>query len=114
MLFAPEQCRHVGQCIGDALASRCNLTLFAMAVQSWHVHFVTSVPAVAVSQVAKCAKDAARWGLQIDRPIWGTGYDKRYCYDVEAVKNRILYVERHNLAAGQPPKPWAFIRPLVV
>ncbi len=114
MLFTPEQCRQAGECIGDTLISRCNLTFFAMTVQPWHVHFVTSAPAAAVSHVAKCAKDAARWGLRIGRPIWGTGYDKRYCYDVEAVRNRILYVERHNLAAGGPAKPWAFISPLIV
>jgi len=43
------------------------------------------------------------------RPIWGDGYDKRFCYDERSVRVRIEYVQRHNLAAGRPAKPWGFI-----
>jgi hypothetical protein len=112
-LFAPEVRQRVGQCMGESLMARCGLKIHAMTVQSWHTHIVTSAPAVAVSQIAKCSKDAVRWGLRVGRPIWGDGYDKRYCYDVRAALARMAYVDRHNLAAGLPARPWAFITPFV-
>jgi hypothetical protein len=114
MQFAPEQWLPVGQYMGEAMISRCGLTLFALTVQSWHVHVVTSATPLPVSHVVKCAKDAVRWGLRAGRPIWATGYDKRFCYDLASARNRIEYVERHNLAVGRPAKPWAFIQPVVL
>jgi hypothetical protein len=57
----------------------------------------------------KCAKDAVRYGLSPGRPIWTDGCDKRFCFDVRSVQNRIRYVERHNEQYGWPAKPWSFI-----
>jgi hypothetical protein len=55
-------------------------------------------------------KDAVRWALKPDRPIWAADYDKRFCFTAPSVINRIDYVERHNLEDGLPRRPWNFIR----
>ena len=62
-----------------------------------------------VSDMAKCVKDAVRYGLQAGRPIWTADYDKRYCFDAGSLRNRIRYVERHNDALGWPARPWEFL-----
>ena len=72
---------------------------------------VAGASSAALPDVVKCAKDAVRWGLRPGRPTWGAGFDKRYCFTMQEVLARIEYVERHNLAAGRPAKPWAFIVP---
>jgi hypothetical protein len=45
------------------------------------------------------------------RPIWTEGCDKRFCFDVRALVNRIRYVQRQNERMGLPPAPWPFITP---
>jgi len=102
--------RHgVGQAIGESLQSRLDLRILAMCVQSWHSHIVVPATHHDIAKVVKCAKDAVRWHLRVDRPIWATDYDKRFCFDVASVRNRIHYVERHNLDDGLSARPWEFI-----
>jgi hypothetical protein len=74
------------------------------------VHFVVGTTRVDVADIAKCAKDKVRYGLEEQRPIWGDDYDKRFCYDERSLLNRIRYVERHNLEDGRPARPWPFIQ----
>ena len=107
--FAERDWRPVGDWIGTALGQRLGVAIFAMTVQSWHVHIVIGPTAHDVSRVVKCAKDAVRWALRPGRPIWGDGYDKRFCFDEASALARIAYVEEHNLARGQPARPWPFI-----
>ena len=99
----------VGQYIGRSLSQRLGVRLWAMTVRRWHAHFVVACPCPAEGRIAKCVKDAARWGLRVGRPLWGAGYDTRYCIDRQSVRNRIQYVQDHNPQVGLPPKPWAFI-----
>ena len=73
------------------------------------MHLVTAASETSNSAVAKCAKDAVRWGLRPGRPIWSNGYDKRFCYTPEQVCRRVRYVEQHNLDRGWPAKRWDFI-----
>jgi len=110
-LFQADGWRVIGEWIGQSLRQRCEATILALFVGTWHVHAVFGASRFPVSAMAKCAKDAARWGLRARRPIWGEGYDKRYCYDEKSVLARIEYVERHNLALGRPARPWTFIEP---
>jgi len=105
------------QAIIDSLRDRLDLRVFAMCMQSWHSHFLTSASDVHVSDVVKCAKDAVRWKLRVGRPIWGADYDKRWCFDVSSVENRSRYVERHNLEDGLVAVPFAgvvkFVPPVI-
>jgi len=107
--FADADGYRVGSMMGESLRSRQGLRIYAMTVQPWHTHFVVAATSHPIGQVAKCAKDAVRWGLRPGRPIWGDGYDKRFCYDARSVRVRVAYVERHNLQVGRPARPWAFI-----
>ena len=86
------------------LKRRLHLRVHAICVQKWHSHVVTGATRHQVSEVAKCAKDAATWFLRVGRPIWGADFDKRYCFDDRSARNRIDYVERHNLEDGLPAR----------
>jgi hypothetical protein len=99
--------------VGESLRSRLEQQILALTVQTWHVHLIVAGSACRPPEVAKCAKDAVRYGSRPGRPIWSDGYDKRYCFDERVLQARIAYVERHNLAVGMPARPWDFIESFV-
>ncbi len=79
----------------DRLAQR----IFALAVDSTHVHIVAGYTPLPIHKVAAYYKNAARQALKpLGRrgKIWTRGYDKRFCFDREAINRRIDYVRRHN------------------
>ena len=108
-LFPEDRLLDVGQMIGDSLIERKGVTILALHVARWHMHFVIAATQHDLADVVKCAKDSARYGLKPGRPIWTADYDKRFCFDEPSVRNRIAYVERHNLAMGWSARPWNFI-----
>jgi hypothetical protein len=108
-LFPRDNWWHIGKAMGESLIGRLNQRIYALTVQSWHSHGVIGTTRHHIADVIKCAKDAARWHLRIDRPIWGIDYDKRFCFNWSAVRGRINYVEKHNVQNGWPAKPWDFI-----
>jgi len=108
-LFDSDVLRAIGEAIGRSLVDRQSIEIYAMTVQTWHVHLVVARTVVSLNRIVKCAKDAARWHLRAGRPIWGGGYDKRFCFDGESLRGRIEYVERHNTELGWDPRPWDFI-----
>jgi hypothetical protein len=108
-LFTDDQWHDVGEWIGTQLMQRLDVTLLAMATRTWHLHFIIKPTKHDVGKIAKCGKDAVRYGLQPGRPIWTDGYDKRFCFDEQTVFNRIQYVERHNTELQRPARPWSFI-----
>lgn len=107
--FPQDRLLDVGAMIGDSLISRKQVAILALHVGTWHLHIVVGATTHDSGDISKCAKDAARWGLRIDRPIWTDGYDKRFCFDYPSTRNRVRYVERHNIEAGLPARPWDFI-----
>jgi hypothetical protein len=110
--FPAERLMDVGDMICRSLVERMSLALLAARVQKWHVHVVIGATAHDIAEVVKCAKEAARYGLDVGRPIWTDGYDKRFCFDIASLKNRVRYVERHNEAMGWPARPWPQIMDL--
>jgi len=108
-LFDESRLLEIGAAIGKSLRERLGLRILAMTVRTWHVHVVIAATDHSISNVVKCAKDAARWELRPGRPIWTDGCDKRFCFDEDSVRRRIEYVERHNKESGLPAKPWDFI-----
>jgi hypothetical protein len=98
-----------GQAVGESLRDRFNIRIYALTVQSWHSHGVIGATRHHITEVIKCIKDAVRWHLRIDRPIWATDYDKCWCFDWPTVGNRINYVEKHNLRNGWIRRPWDFL-----
>ncbi len=109
--FEAVDLHRVGQAIGDSLIERLKQRILALAVRVWHVHFVVAATSTSIGEIVKCAKDATRYALHAGRPIWTDGYDKRFCFDEVSLRNRIAYVERHNIEHGWPPRPWDFIVP---
>lgn len=110
--FERDRLCDVGAMIGRSLIERMDVSILALTVQTWHVHFVIAATPHDIGVVVKCAKDAARYGLRPGRPIWTDGYDKRFCFDMNAVRGRVRYVEKHNITMGWPARPWDFITPL--
>ena len=110
-LFPRDRLLDVGRYIGQSLTDRLQLELYTLTVGTWHAHLVIGPTRHSIGDVVKCAKDAARYGLGICRPIWTTGYDKRFCFDIPSARNRITYVQRHNKRHGLPPNPWPFLTP---
>jgi hypothetical protein len=108
-LFESARVHDIGKMMGHALIDRMRLSIHAMTVESWHCHIVFGRTEEHVADIVKCAKDAVRYGLRVDRPIWTAGYDKRFCFDELSLRTRIEYVERHNVRSGLVAKPWDFI-----
>jgi len=111
-LFEKARLLDVGGMIGESLRGRLKLRILALAVQVWHLHFVVAASGHVAAIIAKCAKDAVRWGLRPGRPIWTEGFDKRYCFQWDILRARIEYVERHNTEQGLRAQPWDFIEPV--
>jgi hypothetical protein len=109
-LFPREKWLEIGQAMGDSLRERLDVRIYALTIQSWHSHGVIGSTRHHIADVIKCLKDAVRWHLRIDRPIWATDYDKRWCFDWPAVGGRINYVEKHNLRNGWTRQPWDFLK----
>ena len=108
--FHPDVLFDVGQSVGDSLIARLELTILALTVQTWHVHLVVGATSKPLSDVVKCAKDAARWHLRLDQPLWTVKYDKRFSFDDDSTRARVEYVEKHNLRLGWDARPWGFVR----
>jgi hypothetical protein len=98
-----------GALMGRALCERLGSPLWAMVVESWHVHLVTGPMGVPIGEAVKEIKLAVLHGLHVGRPMWSDGYDKRWCFDAQAVAGRIGYVERHNVKRGLPARRWGMI-----
>jgi hypothetical protein len=110
-LFDADSLFAIGDAVGISLRERQSHAVLALTIQTWHIHFVIGATPVGIDQVAKCAKDAARYHLRPGRPIWSAGYDKRFCFDIASLKTRVRYVERHNERLGWPPRPWTWLTP---
>lgn len=104
-----NQLQHLGTLVGTALREQFDLRIWAMTVQTWYVHAVIGATREPAAQIVQCSDDVIRRALQLKRPIWEAGYDKRFCFDADTVRERIAYVERHNVAVGWPARPWPFI-----
>jgi hypothetical protein len=108
-LFDAHRLHDIGQMIGDSLIARTSATILALHVARWHMHIVIGRTSHDVADIAKCIKDAVRYGLHAGRPIWTTDYDKRFCFNAASLRARVRYVERHNEQCGLSPQPWDFV-----
>ncbi|MEM6334787.1 MAG: hypothetical protein AAF823_15745 [Planctomycetota bacterium] len=109
--FPPDRLLDTAEAIGRSLIDRKAQTILALTLQTWHVHVLLVATHTPIPEIVKCLKDAARYHLRPGRPIWTTGYDKRFCFDQKTVRARIAYIERHNQQNGWPPRPFPFLTP---
>jgi len=81
-----EQAEHIGQ------------EILAVAVCSNHVHIVVRAinqPHYKVTQMYKRAATNRLRDVGIEGKVWTRGYDVRFCFDEEALKQKIDYVQGH-------------------
>ena len=79
-------------------AGRFRQNIRAIAVCSNHVHIVCEYVDVPIGVVVGYYKNAGRKALRrlgYVGSVWTRGYDKRFCFDDKALKERIRYVEGH-------------------
>lgn len=100
-LFETKQLDMLEDALAESLIARKSAMVLAMHAACWHTHFVIGATPHSVGDIAKCAKDAARYALRPGRPIWTDGYDKRYRFDEKSLRNRVRYVERHHGQNGR-------------
>jgi len=73
--------------------------IYALSVQSNHVHMVAEYTQQPISKIVAYYKKSARLALKAaghNGKLWTKGYDKRFCFDRVALEQRIKYVQDHN------------------
>ena len=108
-LFDVAELQRIGKYDRRSLNERLSQRILALAVQTWHVHFVVVASPHSHADIVRCAKKSGPLRLAPGRPIWTDKYDKRFCFDLKSLQRRVEYVERHNLELGWPRRPWNFI-----
>lgn len=79
-------------------AQEMNQRVYAILVWSNHVHVVAENIDVLIGKVVgryKAAATKALRGKGFEDKVWTKGYNTRFCYDEEALRRRIAYVEGH-------------------
>ena len=73
--------------------------IYALAVQSNHVHLLLEYMPRPLSKMVAHYKKAARLALRTighTGKVWAKGYDKRFCFDRATLEQRIKYVQGHD------------------
>lgn len=81
------------------MAKQLNQKIFALSVSSTHVHVLAEYIPMPIGLVVRHYKGSAQSALRktgLLGNIWTKGFDKRYCFDEQTLKNRIDYVKSHN------------------
>ena len=95
--FGMKEKRIVHEAVREE-AERLGLVIKALAVCSNHVHVVYEYCTCEIVEVVRHFKYAGRIALKehgVRGSVWADGYDKRFCFDQNALNNRIEYVNRH-------------------
>jgi REP element-mobilizing transposase RayT len=77
-------------------ADKLNQKILALAVCSNHVHIVVDYAPIPIGKIVRYYKNAAQVALRkvgLTGRVWTKGFDKRYCFDEQALKSRIDYVD---------------------
>jgi REP element-mobilizing transposase RayT len=73
--------------------------IYALSVQSNHVHLVAEYTPQPIEKIVAYYKKAGRLALKSlgrDGKVWTAGYDKRFCFNKETLERKIRYVQNHN------------------
>jgi REP element-mobilizing transposase RayT len=88
-------------------AKRINHKIRAITVCSHHVHIVAENNHTPINQAVSRYKNVATAALKrsgYTGKLWTEGYDKRFCFTEEELKQRVKYVIKHNPPAGRGVK----------
>jgi REP element-mobilizing transposase RayT len=95
--------RNQQQVVRKAIAKEAELQnqrIYALSVQSNHVHIVVEYTRQPISKIVAYYKKSARLALKAaghNGKLWTKGYDKRFCFDSTSLEQRIKYVNNHNI-----------------
>ena len=90
------------QIVRDAIVKQAKLLgqkIYALSMQSNHVHIVVEYIPQPIGRIAAYYKNAARLALKDqghNGKVWTAGYDKRFCFDRMTLEQKIKYVQNHN------------------
>jgi len=80
-------------------ADKLNQKILALAVCSNHVHIVVDYVPIPMGKIVSYYENAAQAALRkvgLAGRVWTKGFDKRYCFDAQALRSRIDYVNSHH------------------
>lgn len=80
-------------------AERVGQEILALAVCSNHVHLVAGSGNESIENTVSRYKNVATSALKktgLTKRIWTRGFDKRFCFSVEQLEQKIKYVHRHD------------------
>ena len=86
----------------DAIIEKANgigQILHSVAVCSNHVHLILENTKKPIGMAVSQYKNAARIALSkagVNSKLWTRGFDKKYCFNEDELRNKIRYVEKHN------------------
>ena len=92
-----EQRRIVKETI-EKEAERLGQKIYAIAVCSNHLHLVIGYDEREIGGAVRCYKNAGYFALRkkgFAGRLWTRGFDKRFCFDNESLRNRMVYVNSH-------------------
>jgi REP element-mobilizing transposase RayT len=95
--------RNQQQVVRKAIAKEAKLQnqrIYALSIQSNHVHIVVEYTRQPISKIVAYYKKYARLALKaagLQGKLWTKGYDKRFCFDRTSLEQRIQYVQNHNI-----------------
>jgi len=79
-------------------AKRIGQQILALSVYSNHVHLVVGLTNESIENTVSRYKNISTSALKkagLMERIWTRGFDKRFCYSVEELEEKIEYVNRH-------------------
>ena len=88
--------------VRDAIVKEASLQkqrIYALSVQSNHIHIVAEYIPQPIDKLVAYYKNAARIALKAighTGKLWTKGYDKRFCFDKQTLEQKIRYVQNHN------------------
>jgi REP element-mobilizing transposase RayT len=86
-------------------AKRINHKIYAIAVYSNHIHIVAENNRTPINQMVSRYKNVATAAIKRtghDAKLWTKGYDKRFCFTEKQLRQKIEYVNKHNIQTTNP------------
>lgn len=112
--FDPRQRRRIGQAIGDVI-NKHNLTCYACAVLSDHVHVVIRRHRMQAQEMIPLLMTGTRESLLTNslvpasHPVWSCDPYVKYKNTVKEIRTAIAYVERNLVKHNVGEQTWEFV-----
>ncbi len=105
--FNQTQQQSAGTLVIRSAKEKLHTPIWALSIEAWHMHIVIGPIVQSIGEASKEFKLSILHGLQLGRPIWSKGYDKRWCFNAASVAARVHYVQRHNTRRGKNVQRWS-------